>query len=1476
MFVGTFLRRGARLLDVAHRVSADSTVIKPYNSLLQPIYLLLLLVHILQPVAAASTSAHQSPPSQQAVRVLNKLRAGIDWERKHGCGNAEGEQRFSSFLGQSLDTLQEQVPSSGEASLALLRLQALCKRYAWMNVEERRSMLQDVMKAMEMVEIKGESRISHNNTVSEPVVKTMTPRKTVTSTPPPPSAAAPTRAPAPAPIREKQPTIKEATVAPLPIKPIEPEIEQSLEIWKMQHTTWTDQETSSFIPPPATTATHWVPIVFDLETTGLSKEKDHPVEIAAESPLTGRTFSTLVRLAEGMSISAKAEEVTGITTVECQNPNLPSFPEAYRTFLRFIEAEMEVAGPGAFPLFVGHNIERFDIPLLLHTAKRFDVPAPLSARILDTLSASKSLLTGSAKPDAFNLSTLYGHLTKNEPVVAHRAAADVKMTVAVLHALLEHSAGMNGSEGFSKFFNRRTLPSAFDIGWVGHLSLKSLSKTNFRGGYIAATAGAGKRKKATPFKSRTEFGALAVGTSTTSTRELLAQQQHTPANGTSTAPSVSAAEATTEVENIKTDGAVSGPSPASSFKEFKEDDFSIEAWSADDPLATIEAQTMRKALKYESSGSLTTSFDELTGAHASWKALAIDRTLASTFLTQPLDKIKRLSDPGTGSPLKFTPTEVKNLQAAGLPRLIDVVESFPRGYTASTAGQLPDPSLPVEEEQALSVAVQLEDIRVNMGRGGEWANMNAILKIIEPEEAGLTFSKKDSSTASDGENNENEVVGGISSLDDLKKYSGRRAKLIYRQFRRGRHAMYAIKHEEAKLRQQVNDSSNNGIFAVAGRVSPAEKFGPDAWSLNPSSVEFITLDQFNVLMAAGEAHVRVSYPQKGKSITSDKLGEAAEKSLKMLEAGSSQWEDPVPEQIRQKYGFMGYLEALRGMHRPTGPEHYEACRRRLAFQELLVLQLKLLLQRATLRLPSDNIGIQGVAVTNLSQTELVRRALPYELTGAQDRALNTIIDGMTGWPPMMGLLQGDVGCGKTAVAFLSVLAATGSGYQAAVMAPTEILAEQHFTVLKQFIEEAKAVAEADPDDVDALAAAAALPEVVLLTGSTKKAERTRIQSGLEDGSIGVIVGTHALISENVAFSNLGLAIIDEQHKFGVGQRAALLAKASPSPHILSMSATPIPRSLALVAHGELSLVTIDELPPGRIPVATQVVIDHDPAERAQVYEAMRREVAAGGQVYIVCPLVDGKSPGSSSSSISSSSDEDVSSQEQQQYESGSSRGGGGGVSSKSGTSGLKAAVHERDRLIAEGEIEAPQCGLLHGRMSSEEKEAALAAFAAGKTPVLISTTVVEVGVDVPAASLIIVEHADRFGLAQLHQLRGRVGRGDRASACYLITDKAGAEARRLRVLERCSSGFEVAEADFAIRGAGEVIGRRQSGKDAMGGLKVCQLPQDAMLVEMAREAAAGLMAASEGRPAGWSRELLAAVVDPSLLDLDLAELPNVG
>jgi ATP-dependent DNA helicase RecG len=522
------------------------------------------------------------------------------------------------------------------------------------------------------------------------------------------------------------------------------------------------------------------------------------------------------------------------------------------------------------------------------------------------------------------------------------------------------------------------------------------------------------------------------------------------------------------------------------------------------------------------------------------------------------------------------------------------------------------------------------------------------------------------------------------------------------------------------------------------------------------------------------------------------------------------------------------------MHRPSSEAHYESSRQRLAFQELLCLQLKLLLQRAALRLPRGGEALAGVRLGDWRLAALARAALPFQLTPAQERAVATVAEGVAGWPPMMCLLQGDVGCGKTAVAFLALLAAAGSGYQAAIMAPTEILAEQHYRGLTQLVEHMRAAAAAG---AGAGGAAPRLPTVALLTGSSKRAERGATLAALAAGELDLLVGTHALIGEGVSFASLGLAVIDEQHKFGVQQRARLLAKASPAPHVLSMSATPIPRSLALVLHGELTLATIDEMPPGRAPVATRVLPDA-PAARKEMYAHMRRELAEGGQVFIVCPLVE--------------------------------EGGGGG-----GERELKAAVSERARLVAEGVLEAGQCGVLHGRMGAEEKEAALRAFASGAAPVIVTTTVIEVGVDVPVASMVIVEHADRFGLAQLHQLRGRVGRGARAASCWLVTDRGGEEAARLSVLESCASGFEVAEADFRLRGAGELLGQRQSGRDVAGALRACRLPGDAALLERAREAAALHMDRCRGTPEGWAPELLAAVADPSLLELDLAELPSV-
>jgi ATP-dependent DNA helicase RecG len=397
--------------------------------------------------------------------------------------------------------------------------------------------------------------------------------------------------------------------------------------------------------------------------------------------------------------------------------------------------------------------------------------------------------------------------------------------------------------------------------------------------------------------------------------------------------------------------------------------------------------------------------------------------------------------------------------------------------------------------------------------------------------------------------------------------------------------------------------------------------------------------------------------------------------------------------------------------------------------------------------------------------------LPFQLTGAQERAVSRILEDMQSDVPMNRLLQGDVGSGKTAVALLAMLAAMENGYQAALMAPTEILAEQHARNVKRMLAETPF-------------------RVELLTGSLKAAEKRRLQKDLAAGEIHAAVGTHALIQEAVEFSKLGLVVIDEQHRFGVLQRAALRERGF-NPDVLVMTATPIPRSLAMTVYGDLDVSVIDELPPGRTPIKTVVVGEE---KRAGVYKGIEREVRAGRQAYVVYPLVE-----------------------------------------ESEKMDLKDATrmyeHLRDRVFPHFQI-----GLLHGKMKPAEKEEVMRLFVRGETQVLVATTVVEVGVDVPNASVMVVEHAERFGLSQLHQLRGRVGRGAEQSYCVLlVSDRQTSVAQqRLGIMEETSDGFRIAEKDLEIRGPGEVMGTRQSGVPTF---RVGNLVRDLHILEDARREA---------------------------------------
>ena len=511
------------------------------------------------------------------------------------------------------------------------------------------------------------------------------------------------------------------------------------------------------------------------------------------------------------------------------------------------------------------------------------------------------------------------------------------------------------------------------------------------------------------------------------------------------------------------------------------------------------------------------------------------------------------------------------------------------------------------------------------------------------------------------------------------------------------------------------------------------------------------------------------YPLTG-GLTSRAIEKVVKTALDTL--GDAAGEEFLPASVLEQYALCDRLTAVRLIHFPQSRADVEKARKRLTFDELLLLQLGLSRLRFGGKTPTEAVVSAGLASE-------AKTLFPFTLTGAQSRAVDDCLSDMQSGFAMTRLLQGDVGSGKTAVAAAVGYAAVKSGFQVAMMAPTEILAEQHAKTLKKML-------------------APAGVSVGLLTAGRTAAEKRAVKEGLSDGSLSFVVGTQALLSDSTVFANLGLVITDEQHRFGVSQRAKLAAKGG-HPHTLVMSATPIPRSLALVIYGDLDISILDELPAGRTPIRTYAV-GGDKRERVLKY--IQKFVAEGRQAYIVCPLVG--------------DDEDEEAFDE--------------------TS--KSAIGTYEELKA-GALSNCRLGLLHGRMKPAEKEAVMAAFSRGELDVLVSTTVIEVGVDVPNAVLMVVENADRFGLAQLHQLRGRVGRGEYASDCILISDAHGEEVkRRLGVMKDTTDGFKIADEDLKLRGPGDFFGNRQHG---LPHLKIAALSENVAMLEPVRAAASALL-----------------------------------
>ena len=519
------------------------------------------------------------------------------------------------------------------------------------------------------------------------------------------------------------------------------------------------------------------------------------------------------------------------------------------------------------------------------------------------------------------------------------------------------------------------------------------------------------------------------------------------------------------------------------------------------------------------------------------------------------------------------------------------------------------------------------------------------------------------------------------------------------------------------------------------------------------------------------------YPQSEKAqLTTWELGQWIEESLRR----AGEIEDPVPGWVLDRFDLVDRDAAIHGIHVPETVDEHKVARMRLVFDELLRIQLVLVRRKRELEATSVGIAhtVPGALVHRFHER------LPFPLTSAQERTIGEIRRDLEAPVPMHRLLQGDVGSGKTVVAVSALLVAVEGGHQGALMAPTEVLAEQHHLGIRMLLDGLTIKGD------DNLFGERPV-RVELLTNRTTQAERTKLMTAMKAGEVDIVVGTHALIQDKVAFKSLGVAVIDEQHRFGVEQRAALRSKGDAVPDVLVMTATPIPRTAAMTVYGDLDVSVLDELPPGRTPITT--IWARGPLEEEAAWARVRDEVSGGHQAYVVAPLIE----------------------ESEKLE--------------------VRSAEETFEQLRDGELAGLRLALLHGRVPSKDKEQVMDAFRRGDIDVLVATTVIEVGVDVPNATVMVIVDADRFGIAQLHQLRGRVGRGAAVSWCYLLGAGATPESEeRLGALERTTDGFELAEVDLELRGEGTIMGTRQKGRND---LRLASLRRDKEWVAKARDVA---------------------------------------
>ena len=575
-----------------------------------------------------------------------------------------------------------------------------------------------------------------------------------------------------------------------------------------------------------------------------------------------------------------------------------------------------------------------------------------------------------------------------------------------------------------------------------------------------------------------------------------------------------------------------------------------------------------------------------------------------------------------------------------------------------------------------------------------------------------------------------------------------------------------VAHPEIENAPANMQTVNQPSEYIANLFGPSKSTAPSSSSSSNPNLSDANLDAQPTVYKGLCPSYNTTEKMKKSGLTSAGMAKLTANMFKLL---SAPLRETLPPYIIKKFKFIPYSEAIRNIHYPSSPEALRQAQQRLKFEELFYVQLNILRY-----VKHRQLRYQGLVFKTIGTlfNSFYFNHLPFQLTEAQKRVIREIHKDMKSGRQMNRLLQGDVGSGKTLVALMVALIAIDNGYQACIMAPTEILAEQHLQTISSML--------ADMDI-----------NVALLTGSVKGKKRTAVLQGLVGGDINILVGTHAIIEDNVLFNKLGLVVIDEQHRFGVAQRAKLWMKNAVPPHVLVMTATPIPRTLAMTLYGDLDVSVIDQLPPGRKPIQTVHFFD---AHRQRIYQLMLRELNLGRQIYIVYPLIK--------------------------------------ETEKMDIKDLEAGYEEVSRAFPSYKVSK-----VHGKMKAKEKDEEMKRFASHETHILVSTTVIEVGVNVPNASVMIIENAERFGLSQLHQLRGRVGRGADQSYCVLVTKFEIGETtrKRIQIMVDSTDGFEIAEQDLKLRGPGDLEGTQQSGMAF--DLKVANLARDGQILTVARDTA---------------------------------------